>query len=65
MKRFGEIGALKKVRETLEKFANVNGGAMQIEQPLGENRDGDDAARQDGPHEQATLLDVVDHSLLS
>src|SRR5205085_9825493 len=39
----------------------MNGGTMQIEQPLGKDRDGNDAAREDRPHKQAALLDVVDH----
>src|SRR5437899_5560869 len=63
MEGLGEIAALKKIRKALEKLAHVDAGAMQIQKPLGENRDGNDAACQDGPHEQSTLLDVVDHSL--
>jgi hypothetical protein len=65
MERFGEIAALKEIRKSLEKFTDVNRGAMQIEQPFRKDRDGNDAAREDGPHEETTLLDVVDHWLLS
>jgi hypothetical protein len=57
----GEVAALDQVSEPLQKLAHVDGGAVQIKEPLGKNRDGNDAARQDGPHEQAPLLDVVDH----
>jgi hypothetical protein len=35
---------------------------MKIKKPLCKNSDGDDAADQDRPHEQATLLDVIDHA---
>jgi hypothetical protein len=38
---------------------------MQVEEALREDSDGNHTASQNGPHEQATLLDVVDHSVLS
>ena len=60
-----EIAALDEVGKSLEKFTHVNGGAMQIEEPLRDHCDRDYAASQDGPHEQAALLDVVDHRILS
>jgi len=63
MERFGEVAPLHQVGETLEKFSDVNRRAMKIEKPLGENGDRDDAANQDRPHEQTTLLDVIDHAL--
>ena len=62
MQRLGEIAPLDEIGEPLEELADVDGGAMQIEEPLGENSDGNDAASQDGPHQQAALLDVVDHA---
>jgi hypothetical protein len=65
MERFREIAALDEIRQALEKFAYVNGSAMQVKEPLCEDSDGDHAANQDGPHEQAALLDVVDHGILS
>jgi hypothetical protein len=37
---------------------------MQVKQPLGKDRHRNHAANQDGPHEQAALLDVVDHGIL-
>ena len=55
----------EKIGKTLEKFADVDAGPVQIEKPLGEHSDGNDTARQDRPHEQAALLDVVDHRRLS
>src|SRR5205807_8933980 len=39
----------------------MNGGAMKIKKALQENRDGNDAAGEDRPHEQPTLLDVINH----
>jgi hypothetical protein len=38
---------------------------MQIQQPFREDGDRDDATRQDRPHEQAALLDVIDHRKFS
>jgi hypothetical protein len=38
---------------------------MQIKEPLSEDSDRNDAASQDRPHQQTTLLDVVDHLELS
>ena len=43
----------------------MNRRAVQIEESLCENRDGNDAAGQNRPHEQAALLDVIDHLELS
>jgi hypothetical protein len=49
----------------LEKFADVNRSAVKIKKPLRKNTDRDDAANQDRPHEQTTLLDVIDHAVTS
>src|SRR5215831_14865589 len=61
MERFGEVAALDKIGETLEEFADVDGGAVEVKETFSEDGDGDDAAGENGPHEQATLLDVIDH----
>ena len=62
VKRFGEIPALDQIREPFEKFADVNSRAMEIEPPLQENGDGDDAAGQNRPHQQSALLNVINHA---
>ena len=62
MQRFGEVAPLHEVGETLEEFADVNRRAMKIKESFRENGDRDDAADQDRPHEQTTLLDVIDHA---
>ena len=62
MERFREVAPRDQVRQPLQKFAHVNGSAVKIEQPLGENGDRDHAADQDRPHEQTALLDVIDHA---
>src|SRR5947207_13270491 len=61
MEGLGEVAALDEIGEALEEFAHVDGGAVEVEESLGKDGDGDDAAGQNGPHEQATLLDVIDH----
>src|SRR5438105_9247187 len=65
MQRLGEVSPLDQVGEPLQELANVNRRAVQIEEPLCEDRDGNDAAGQNRPHEQAALLDVIDHLELS
>ncbi len=65
MQRLGEVPPLQEVREPLQELPDVDGGAVQIEEALCEDRDGNDAASQNRPHQQATLLDVVDHAKLS
>ena len=35
---------------------------MHIKEPLGENSDGNDATGHNRPHQQAALLDVIDHA---
>jgi hypothetical protein len=62
MQRFGKIAPLEQVGESLQKLAHVNRGAMKVKKPFREDGDRDDAADQDGPHEQTTLLDVIDHA---
>jgi len=64
MESLGEIASLEEIRKPLEKFADVNGGRVELEQPLGENSDRNHSAGQNGPHEEPTLLHVVDHALL-
>jgi hypothetical protein len=34
---------------------------MQVKEPLGKNRDGNNAAGQNWPHQQTALLDVINH----
>jgi hypothetical protein len=65
MERFREVAPLHEVGKTLEELAHVDGSPMQVKEPLGKDRHGNHAANQDGPHEQAALLDVVDHRILS
>ena len=65
VQRFGEIAALNEIGKPLQEFADVDGGAMEIKEALGENRDRHDAADQDRPHEQPALLDVIDHGNFS
>ena len=65
MQRLGEVSTLDQVGEPLQELADVNRRAVQIEKSLCENRDGNDAAGQNRPHEQAALLDVIDHLELS
>jgi hypothetical protein len=62
MQRLGEIAALNQIGKSLQEFTNVDSGAMQIEKPLRENADGNNAASQDRPHQQTALLDVIDHA---
>ena len=61
MKRFCEIASLNEIGKSLQELAYVDSGAMEIKEALGEDGDSDDAAGQNRPHEQAALLDVVDH----
>jgi len=65
MQRLGEVAPLHQIREPLQELTDVDGRAMQIEEPLGEDGDRDDAASQNRPHQQTALLDVVDHLELS
>ena len=65
MQRLGEVASLYQVREPLQELTDVDGRAMQIEKPLCKDSDCDDAASQNRPHQQATLLDVIDHLELS
>ncbi len=62
MQGLGKVAALQQIGKALEKFADVNRGAMKIEEAFREDPDRDDAADQDGPHEETTLLDVIDHA---
>src|SRR5438067_2385704 len=58
----GEIAPLDQVRKTLQKFTHMNRGTMQVEEALGKNGDGDNAAGQNRPHQQPALLDVINHA---
>src|SRR5207247_3802776 len=49
------------VGQPLQELAHVNGGAMQIKKPFRDHGNRDDAANQDGPHQQPALLEVFDH----
>jgi hypothetical protein len=60
-----KVSPLDQVREPLQELADVNCRAVQIKEPLCEDGDGNDAAGQNRPHEQAALLDVIDHLELS
>src|SRR5439155_13398686 len=61
MQGFGKIAALDQVGQPLQELAHVNGGAMQIKKPFRDHGNRDDAANQDGPHQQPALLEVFDH----
>ena len=61
MECFGKIPPRDEIGEPLKKLADMNRRAMEIEQPLREDSDRNDAADQNGPHQQSTLLDVIDH----
>src|SRR5204863_3181855 len=65
VQRFGEVASLNQIRKSLQKFANVNGSAMEIEKALQKDRDGDNAAGQNRPHEQPALLSVINQWWLS
>jgi hypothetical protein len=62
MQCLGEIAPLYQIGKTLEEFADMNRRAMKVEESLRKNADRDDAADQNRPHEQTTLLDVIDHA---
>jgi len=55
---------VNEIRQSFQKFADVNSSAMQVEKALSENSDGDNAAGQNRPHEQTALLDVVNHGAI-
>jgi hypothetical protein len=38
------------IRQSLQKFADMNSGAVQVKETLYENSDRDDAAAKDRPH---------------
>jgi hypothetical protein len=65
MQSFCEIAPLHEIGKPLQEFPDVNRSAVKIKEPLCENGDRDDAADQNRPHEQTTLLDVIDHALTS
>jgi hypothetical protein len=50
MQRLSEIATPNQVRQSLQEFAHVNRGAMQVKEALGKNSDRDDTAAQDWPH---------------
>src|SRR5439155_156688 len=62
MERLSEIASPNQIRQSLQEFAHVNRGPMEVEEALGKNRDRDDATNQNWPHQQATLLDVINHA---
>ena len=62
MQGLSKIAALDQIGQAFQELAHMNGGPMQIKKPFREDGDRDDAADQDGPHEQTTLLDVIDHA---
>jgi glucose-6-phosphate-specific signal transduction histidine kinase len=62
MQCLGEITTSNKIRKSLQELAYVNRGTMQVEQAFGENSNRDDAAAQNWPHQQAALLDVINHA---
>jgi hypothetical protein len=39
----------------------MNGGPMQIKKPLPKHGNRDNAANEDGPHQEPSLLEVFDH----
>ena len=61
MQGFGKIAALDQIGQSFQELAHMNGRAMQIKKPFRENSNRDDAADQDGPHQQPALLEVFDH----
>jgi hypothetical protein len=61
MQRLSEIAPPDDIRETLQKFTDMNCCSVQVEQAFKKNRNGDDAAGQNWPHQQTALLNVVDH----
>jgi len=61
VQRFREIAALDQIRKSFQEFTDVDGGAVQIKEALGEDSDGDNATGQNRPHEQSALLDVINH----
>src|SRR5208283_4691752 len=62
--RFGEIPIADQVRKTLQEFSQINGGAVVVENALKKNGDGNNATKQDEPHQRPSLLHVVDHPRL-
>src|SRR6266567_2201285 len=62
MECFSEITAANKIRESLQKFAHMNCGTMEVKEALGKDRDRDDATAQNWPHQQSALLDVFNHA---
>src|SRR5205814_7597371 len=62
MQCLGEITTSNKIRKSLQELAYVNRGTMQVEQAFGENSNRDDTAAQNWPHQQAALLDVINHA---
>ena len=62
MQRLSEIATPNQVRQSLQEFADMNAGAVQVKEALGKNSDRDDAAAQDWPHQQSAFLDVIDHA---
>ena len=61
MQRLGEIAPLNEIGKPFQKFADVNGCAMKVKKPLCKDRDRNNAASQNRPHQQPALLDVLDH----
>jgi hypothetical protein len=58
----GVIVPLHKIRKPLEEFTDVDRRSVKVKKPFRKNGDSKDAADEDGPHEQTTLLDVIDHA---
>ena len=62
MECFSEITPLHKIRKPLEEFTDMDRRPVKVKKPFRKNGNSKDAADQDGPHEQTTLLDVIDHA---
>src|SRR6202043_1206979 len=62
--RFCEVPFSDQVGQPLQKFAQINRRTMKVQKPLSKEGDGNNATKQNEPHQRPSLLHVVNHPKL-
>ena len=63
MEGLGVFFLFDEAGEALEEFADVDGGAVEVEEAFEEDADGEEAAAEEEVNERASFVDEMDHDL--
>ena len=62
--RFGEVPFPDQIRQALQKLAKLIVDTVKVEKPFRKDSNGNNATKQNEPHQRPPLLHVVDHPKL-